>query len=64
MAAAYCPRPAVGAPVSMPVTWDELERVYPTDFTIRTAPDLMAARGDLWLGIHAAKCDLASILGV
>jgi bifunctional non-homologous end joining protein LigD len=64
MAAIYCPRPAVGAPVSMPVSWDELERVYPTDFTIWSVPELVAKRGDLWLGIHTAKCDLASILGV
>jgi len=64
MAAVYCPRPSAGAPVSMPVTWDELERIYPTDFTIRTVPELVAERGDLWLGIHAAKCDLASILGL
>jgi len=64
MAAIYCPRPAPAAPVSMPVSWTELEHIYPTDFTIRTVPDLVAERGDLWLGIHAAKCDLASILGV
>jgi len=48
----------------MPVTWDELERIYPTDFTIQSVPVLVAERGDLWLGIHAAKCDLASILGL
>jgi bifunctional non-homologous end joining protein LigD len=64
MAAIYCPRPAAGAPVSMPVSWNELERVYPTDFTIQTAPAMVAERGDMWLGIHAAKCDLGSILGL
>ncbi|HEY8836415.1 MAG TPA: ATP-dependent DNA ligase, partial [Dehalococcoidia bacterium] len=64
MAAIYAPRPAPGAPVSMPVSWEELPHIYPTDFTLRTVPDLVAERGDLWLGIHAAKCDLATILGV
>jgi bifunctional non-homologous end joining protein LigD len=64
MAAIYCPRPVAGAPVSMPVTWDELDRIYPTDFTIRTVPDLVKERGDLWLGIHAAKVDLAAALNL
>lgn len=64
MAAIYCPRPAPGAPVSMPVPWDELEKIYPTDFTIRTVPDLVSERGDLWLGIHAAKTDLSVALGL
>ncbi len=64
MAAIYAPRPAPGAPVSMPVSWAELPHIYPTDFTLRTVPDLLTERGDLWLGIHAAKCDLATILGV
>ena len=64
MAAIYCPRPAPGAPVSMPVSWDELEDIYPTDFTIRTVPDLVKQRGDLWLGIHAAKSDLSAALGL
>ena len=30
---------ASGATVSMPLAWDELEHVYPTDFTLHTAPD-------------------------
>jgi DNA primase len=64
MAAIYCPRPAAGAPVSMPVSWEELEKIYPTDFTIRTVPDLVKQRGDLWLGIHAAKSDLSAALGL
>ena len=35
--AAYSPRVRPGAPVSYPVSWDELEHVSPSDFTIRTA---------------------------
>jgi DNA ligase D-like protein (predicted polymerase) len=39
--AAYSPRVRPGTPVSFPVTWDELDRVTPTDFTIHTVPALL-----------------------
>ena len=39
--AAYSPRVRPGAPVSFPVAWDDLDRVQPRDFTIRTAPGLL-----------------------
>lgn len=39
--AAYSPRVRPGAPVSFPVAWDDLAGVHPTDFTIRTAPELL-----------------------
>jgi len=45
--AAYSPRIRPGAPVSFPVTWDDLDRIAPRDFTIRTAPDLLGGR-DPW----------------
>jgi bifunctional non-homologous end joining protein LigD len=45
--AAYSPRVRPGTPVSFPVGWDDLERVSPRDFTIRTAPDLLG-EADPW----------------
>ena len=45
--AAYSPRVRRGAPVSFPVGWDDLDQVSPTDFTIRTAAELVADR-DPW----------------
>jgi DNA ligase D-like protein (predicted polymerase) len=45
--AAYSPRIRPGAPVSFPVAWDDLERVAPGDFTIHTAPRLLAG-ADPW----------------
>jgi len=45
--AAYSPRARPGVPVSFPVAWDELDRVVPADFTIRTATALLAD-GDPW----------------
>ncbi len=46
----------------MPVAWDELEGVYPSDFTILTAPDRLDEVGDLWAGILEAKHDIAALL--
>jgi bifunctional non-homologous end joining protein LigD len=63
LAAIYSPRALAGAPVSMPLRWDELGDVYPTDFTILTAPDRVAGTGDLWAGILDAKHDLQALLG-
>jgi DNA ligase D-like protein (predicted polymerase) len=42
LACAYSPRARPGAPVSFPVAWSDLDRVSPGDFTVRTAPGLMA----------------------
>ena len=48
MASIYSLRPLAGAPVSTPLRWDELGEVYPTDFTIDTAPERVDDLGDLW----------------
>jgi bifunctional non-homologous end joining protein LigD len=47
VAAAYSPRIRPGVPVSFPVSWADLDRVVPADFTIRTVPALVADR-DPW----------------
>jgi DNA primase len=47
--AAYSPRVRPGTPVSLPVAWDDLDRVAPGDFTIRTALDVLATRREPWL---------------
>ncbi|MCB8932497.1 MAG: ATP-dependent DNA ligase [Chthonomonadaceae bacterium] len=63
LASIYSPRPAPGAPVSVPVEWDELESVYPTDFTVRTVMARLEVKGDLWKGILEEKVDVAKLLG-
>jgi DNA ligase D len=45
--AAYSPRVRPGVPVSFPVAWDDIDAVAPADFTIRTAPQLLA-EADPW----------------
>ncbi len=53
IAAAYSPRPLPGAPVSTPVTWDELPDVNPADFTVWTVPKLLEKRPCPWSTMDA-----------
>ena len=52
LVAPYCVRPAAGAPVSMPVTWDEMDdrRLRSDRWTIRDAGRRLLERGDLFAG--------------
>jgi bifunctional non-homologous end joining protein LigD len=45
---AYSPRGAAGAPVSMPLTWDELAGAHPLDFRITNAAERLNQTGDRW----------------
>ncbi|AZC13353.1 non-homologous end-joining DNA ligase [Microbacterium sp. ABRD28] len=51
MAGAYSPRALAGATVSTPITWDELARVDPAAFTVRSVPARLASVGDPWQGM-------------
>ena len=63
LASIYSPRPTPGATVSAPLRWEELGKVYPTDFSISTMPERLKETGDLWAGLLAAKVDLREVLG-
>jgi bifunctional non-homologous end joining protein LigD len=41
LVAAYSPRARAGVPVSFPVRWEDLDRVDPGDFTVRSAVSLL-----------------------
>ncbi|MEV6232473.1 non-homologous end-joining DNA ligase [Saccharopolyspora shandongensis] len=45
---AWCVRPRVGAQVSTPIGWDELDSVDPDELTIATVPGRVAELGDPW----------------
>jgi bifunctional non-homologous end joining protein LigD len=45
---AYSPRGEPGAPVSMPLAWDELASAHPLDFRITNAIERLARTGDRW----------------
>jgi bifunctional non-homologous end joining protein LigD len=55
---AYSPRGVAGAPVSMPLTWKELERAHPLDFRLDSAIERLAATGDRWKDALEGKQDL------
>ncbi|MFI4885916.1 MAG: non-homologous end-joining DNA ligase [Steroidobacterales bacterium] len=62
LAAAYSPRGSPGAPVSMPLSWDELERAVPEDFTVATLIARLERAGDRWHDWLSTKQNLARIL--
>lgn len=45
---AWCVRPKVGAQVSTPIAWSELDTVEPDSLTIATVPARVAEQGDPW----------------
>ena len=59
-AAAYTVRAKPGAPVSVPCTWEEVERgeVHPKSFTLRSMSERIAAVGDLWAHMLRRKRSL------
>jgi bifunctional non-homologous end joining protein LigD len=59
---AYPPRGEPGAPVSMPLTWEELAHAHPLDFRITNAPERLAALGDRWADALERKQDLEAAL--
>ncbi len=55
----YSLRGRVGAPVSMPLTWEELTRLkHPSEHNITTALDKVLQDGDAWEGMGAYAAEL------
>jgi bifunctional non-homologous end joining protein LigD len=59
---AYSPRGAAGAPVSMPLTWDELAKAHPLDFRLTNAAEFLADSTDRWRDALARKQSLEHAL--
>lgn len=60
---AYSPRGLPGAPVSMPLSWEELEAAEPMDFTLHNAMQRLDKTGDRWHDALVKKQDLAQAFG-
>ena len=60
LAGPYAVRPAPGAPVSMPIAWEELDdpALRPDGWTIRNAEQRVRQTGDLFRGVLRADQDL------
>jgi bifunctional non-homologous end joining protein LigD len=61
---AYSPRGVAGAPVSMPLNWDELPSAEPQLFTIANAMQHLEKTGDRWHDLPTSKQDLARAFDV
>ena len=63
LVAPYSPRAAAGAPVSTPITWDELDdpELRPDRWTIRTVLDRVEERGDLFRGVLTEQQELPAL---
>jgi bifunctional non-homologous end joining protein LigD len=58
LASAYSPRALAEGTLSKPLAWEQLGRVYPTDFTLDDAADL-AEQPDPWGDVFGKRVDLA-----
>ena len=61
---AYSPRGVPGTPISMPLTWEELEGAEPMDFTLQNVPERLEKRGDRWHDVLELKQSLTKAFGV
>ncbi len=63
LVAPYSPRPAPGAPVSMPIDWDELDDpdLRPDRWTIRTCLARLEERGDAFRAVVTTPQELPSL---
>jgi len=59
---AYSPRGVPGAPVSMPLAWDELAKAHPLDFRLTNAPGRLEKTGDRWQNALRDKQSLEKAL--
>jgi DNA ligase D len=62
IASAYSVRGVPEARVSTPFSWDELEAIDPTQFTIATVPERFARLGDLQARIDDTSFDISPLI--
>jgi bifunctional non-homologous end joining protein LigD len=62
IASIFSARPIDSATISMPVRWQKLSSVFPTDFNILNANDFVKKSGDSWNGILQQKQDINKLL--
>jgi bifunctional non-homologous end joining protein LigD len=64
IASVYSVRPLPGAPVSFPLTWEELddERLDPLRFNLATVPEMLARRGDVFSPVLSEEQSLDRLL--
>ncbi len=63
IASVFSVRPTISATVSMPIKWEELQSILPTDFTILNAFEAIKKSEDAWKHILEKKQNLEKIFG-
>lgn len=61
IASVFSIRPTADANVSMPIDWEKIDDILPTDFTITNSPDIIR-KHDAWQGILSAKQDIGKLI--
>lgn len=61
---AWCVRARVGAQVSTPIAWTEVDTIDPASLTIDTVPRRVADHGDPWATIDDEPQDLSPLLAL
>jgi DNA ligase D-like protein (predicted polymerase) len=64
VASAWSVRPTPDARVSMPLAWDEVAGCDPAAFTLKTAPERFAGKGDAAAGMDEAAGSLEKLLAL
>lgn len=59
---AWAVRPRVGAQVSTPFGWEELDSVIPDELTLHNVPQRYAQAGDPWAAMNETPQDLSPLL--
>ena len=59
---AWGARPRVGAQVSTPVEWDEIDAILPDELTIATVPARVAERGNAWATMFDHPQDIGELV--
>ena len=58
----YSPRARPGAPVATPIELDELGKVRPDGYDLRSIRRRLAQKDDPWAGLHASPVPAADVL--
>jgi DNA ligase D len=61
---AWCVRPRVGAQVSTPLRWEEIDAIHPDDLTIPVLAERRQSVGDPWMGMDDEPQTLERLLAM
>ena len=62
IASIFSVRPTTSATVSMPIKWEELCDILPTDFTMLNVSEIVKKKGNPWKELLENKQDINKIL--